>query len=250
MAEGKRTAIELGWIPLAEPWEALLLPVRGFPLDAGQFAVERKVWGWLRKEWVEKPGVSSELVLQILRLGRNGSRRLREYYTGWMPDLGVAIWPDRPPPRMANKEDFADVDPAEPPTPPGEHVLRISGDGLAKQMAVELMSGFGALTEIVTPHGGDAFFEETRRSFLPTVQERAFRSFAIYVPMLQKKSIVAATSDQLAKWSCGASAYIRESVEDQGVLIVSREPLTPLLKQSGAEFRQEPEPHWLLPFLA
>ena len=78
MTKGECAAVELEWIPLAAPWEALLLPVRDFPLGAGEKAVESRVWGWFRREWIEKRALSSEVILHITRLGRDGSMRLRE----------------------------------------------------------------------------------------------------------------------------------------------------------------------------
>jgi hypothetical protein len=160
--------------------------------------------------------------LQVNHLGKAGSARLVERTREWMPEMGLGVWPDRDPPTLWTHADFADLGPGERIRPLMYQVMPIAGAGPNKRMALGVMLGVGAALEIVMPDDGEAFFEQSKALLVPPIKERALLSFSIYIPLFERKSCESAAPEQLDSWFCGASAYMRESVEDNGVLIVSK----------------------------
>ncbi len=229
------------------PWEAVFLPVPVFPIPAENMASLRKLVGACRQVFLKRGQLPSEVFLQTNRLGKLGSARLARHAREWMPELGLGVWPDQPPPALPTAADFEDLGPQEKPRPMMYEVMQITGEASTKQLALAAMLGTGAVLEAVTPAGGETFLEQTKALLLPPIKEPGLRRYPFYVPILERKTLESAGPEQLDKWFCGASAYIRESAQDKGILIVSREPLTPLLEGLGGEFLKTPEPQWRIP---
>ena len=83
----------------------------------------------------------------------------------------------------------------------------------------------------------NAFFDAVARAFLPRIEEPALTSFPFYVPFVDANGLVSRNDDELEASLPHVLFYLRESVEDQGVLVLSRQPLAPLLE--GLPVRQE-----------
>jgi len=230
------------------PWEAVFWAVSRFPIPAEEIAPLRKLVGAFRQAFLKRGQLPSEVFLQTNRLGKLGSARLSRHAREWMPELGLGVWPDQPPPALPSAADFEDLGPEEKPRPMMYEVMKITGEASTKQFALAAMLGTGAVLEAVTPDGGEAFLKQTKALLLPPIKEPGFRRYSFYVPIIEIKSLGAATAQQLDSWLGGASAYIRESVQDQGILIIARAPLAPLLKDLGAEWLPEPKPHWRISF--
>jgi len=232
------------------PWEAVFLPVSEFPVPEEKMLPIRKLWGACRQAFLKGGELPSEVFLQTNHLGRVGSARLVDHAREWMPDLGLGVWPDREPPRLRTHADFQDLGPGEKMQPMMYQLMKISGEALTKKKALATMLGTGVALEIVTPEGGEAFLKRSRALLRPPIKEPGFRRFPFYVPILELQSLESATREQLDTWFCGASAYIRESVQDNGILIVSKAPLGPVLEKMCGEFLREPEPLWRIPILS
>jgi hypothetical protein len=125
--------------------------------------------------------------------------------------------------------------------------MRIVGEPPTKRQALAAMLGTGVALEIVMPAGEEAFLKQSRALLLPPIREPGFRRYPFYIPIVEPGAMEPASSKQLDRWFCGASAYIRESVEDKGILIASREPLAPILEQLGGRMEMGPEPSWRIP---
>lgn len=229
------------------PWEAIFLPVPEFPVPPENMAPVRKLWSACRKALLKRGELPSEMFLQTIHLGKVGSTRLTRHAREWMPEVGLGVWPDQPPPALPTQADFQDLGPGEKPRPMLYQVMRIMGEAATKRQALAAMLGTGVALEVVTPAGGEAFLKQSRALLLPPIREPGFRRYPFYVPILERTAVESATPEQLNKWFCGASAYIRESVEDKGILIASCEPLTPILEQLGGRIDLEPEPVWRIP---
>ena len=95
------------------------------------------------------------------------------------------------------------------------------------------MRGFGAQIEFFSRQPLWSILARSKQGYLPTIQERHFRKSEIYLPLLDRKSIVAAKSrEQLDAWMCGIEIYLRESAEDRGILLLSLLPLNTILGNS------------------
>ncbi|HUO30570.1 MAG TPA: hypothetical protein VMU80_15200 [Bryobacteraceae bacterium] len=237
--------ISLEWIPMVEPWEAVFFHVEDFPLAPQELRTLRRLWLSFRHLWVDKGSLSTEVLIHTARMEARGAERFRQYARAWMPQPGLGVWPDRPPPRLPSQADLDDLEPGEKPKPPIEQVLRVTGPPPTKRHALDVMLGFGVVVEVFT--ADNDFFERARATLLPPIEDRTLRSFPFYAPLLERKSIEEAGSRQLNQWFSGAVAYVRECAEEKGMLIVSHEPLTPMLEQLGAHFERSPAPVWRLP---
>ena len=155
-----------------------------------------------------------------------------------MPEVGLGVWTDRDPPAVWTAEDFVDLGPGEQPRVLMYQVFLITPSDEAGEVARSIMLGY--MVNILTTEDIDTLLTRASTALLPSIKDPSFKCFPFYIPLLERKTLLSAQEDQLEKWFCGAAVYIRDSMEDQGVLIVSRNNLAPILKELGAEFEQEP----------
>jgi len=101
--------------------------------------------------------------------------------------------------------------------------------------------------QVLTRDNAAVFLKNAMDLLLPPIDDPTYTCFPFYLPLLERKSVLGATPEALDSWFCGASLYIRESVEDTGLLIASKVPLGPLFRN----MRGRPEPEggqgWLVP---
>ena len=233
---------------LPPPWDSILLPVSAFPIPKTEFLLLAAVVESVAREAINSLHLSAEVFLQVEQSDDPGFRNL---YAGraarWMPELGLGIWPDREPPVCWSTEQFKKLRPGEKPRALMHQVLWISGPRQVKAEASAAMLPFGPLLQIMTRDDGATFLERATSLLLPPLTDRTFTGYPFYVPLLEFGSLARATSEQVETWLCGASLYIRESFEDTGILIVSREPLAPLLEGLGGRLEAGTEPVWRIP---
>src|SRR5579863_3731068 len=141
------------------PWEAVFLPVSGFPVPDEELPGVRKLWVACRRAFSKEGQVPSDVFLQANHLGKTGSARLGDHAREWFPQIGLGVWPDRDPPALRTHAQFADLGPGEKMGPMIHQVMQIAGDASNKQRALDLMLGLGTGLEIVTPGGPDAFLK-------------------------------------------------------------------------------------------
>jgi hypothetical protein len=224
-------------LPAPAPWEAALIPIESFPLNAEK---NSSVISFLRifsALLVKSLQLEHEVLLQVWKLGPGtGSEVIDEHGADWRPTLGIGIWPDRQAPRAWTDEAMSDAAAAifrGDEIPLVSHKLLHLGVTRSSRLeAAHAMRGFGALTELFSRRSFEELTLQTRELYLPTIKEKRFRHARFYLPVLDTKSLAAAKdAEQLDRWTCGVEVYIRESAEDKGILILSRMPLNPILKQ-------------------
>ncbi len=244
----KNAAIVLRPLDAGKPWEAYLLPVSSFPAATEETA--RLVWFFNRfGTLIAAPQhLSTELFVQAneLELG-DGADRFSRHAPQWVPQTGLGVWPDRKPPEFWKRDDFEKLALGGKPRPLLYQVFRLAALPDARAGARDVMLGIGATIQILLPGPPAEFFQRTKALLLPPIQEEALRSYPFYVPLLDRKSVDGSDPQRLDEWMCGARIYIRESVEDKAILIVSKQPLTPLLEQLGGRFQRDPDPVWHIP---
>ncbi len=186
------------------------------------------------------------ILFNQLYLG-DGPTRFCDHAREWQPQQGLGVWPDREPPTLWTPADFHYLKPGEKPKDFMYQLFRVSGSLPVKEQARDVMLGLGTIIEIMTEGSSDGLLQKSRDLLLPPIKERAFRSFRFYLPLLERKSLEGAKPGQLDDWFCGASVYIRESFEDKAILIASRVPLEPILKNLGGRLEGGPAPEWRIP---
>lgn len=124
--------------------------------------------------------------------------------------------------------------------------LVTTGDEASLQAARE-SAGLGPVLMMRGPAPVKDVMQQGKVRFQPLIQDIALRNFAWYVPLLNLKSFGAANAAVFRPWTCGLTFYLRESPEDQGVLIACEEPLDGAFMAAGA--KQEPQGRfsWSLP---
>jgi hypothetical protein len=246
-AAARAAFLPVSVIPMPEPWEAVLVPVPGFPVPAQELAMTRSFLRRLSNELMKPRELSLEVFIQFNQLHlEDGATRLANHARVWKPQHGLGVFPDRQPPTLWTREDFENP-PGGIPPPMMHKVFRVSGSRGTKEKASDVMLGLGTVVQVLTVDPGDLFLSRAKRLLLPPIRERALRSFPMYMPLLECKSLAGAEAGQLQDWFCGASVYMRESAEDKGVLIASRNRLGPILQILGGTLDVSAEPQWKIP---
>jgi hypothetical protein len=244
----KHGAVLAKQMALPLPWDAVLLPVSAFPIPKEELA---GVATFVRKLGANVAGaqrLSSETFIQVeqsddIECRRMYSQRARE----WIPEVGLGVWPDREPPVAWTQEEFMSLLPGMKPRRLMHQVLRITGSAQAKSDAIGAMLPFGPLLQIMTVDDGETFLQKATALLLPPIKDPSFNCYPFYVPLLDEKGLTSATEEQLEAWFCGASVYIRESFEDKGILIASRQPLKAIMVKLGGRFEPGETPAWYIP---
>ncbi len=235
-------------IPGKPPWEAYLLAVSDFPVPEEELDPVRRFLQRFSAAAQQRWKLVAEVGLQLVQLHlKDGPARVAQHGREWIPAVGLGVWPDREPPRGWTDEDFNELGMGEKPRELMFQVLRVTTTPEARSQARDVMLGLGTLVQILIPDSLDAFFDRSARTLLAPIADPAYTCFPFFVPLLEGKALREATGPQLTAWLCGCSVYLRESAEDKGILILSREPLGPLLEDLGGRLQTAPEPVWVVP---
>lgn len=242
--KSQQTSIRMALIPLPSPWSGLRLQVSGFPvpeqelLPAGEFI--RKAMALI----LQRDGGTPETFIQFtqLHLG-GGAKRLASRGQEWLPRQGLGVWPDREPPHGWTLEELRDLLPSEKVRPLMDIVLRITSAGKQND-ARDAMLGTGTVLQFLVPSSGE-FLAAARNLLLPPITDPSYTTFAFYVPLLQGASVTNSPLKQTDLWMCGAHAFLRESPEDEGILLFARGSLDDILREAGAVRTAQEE--WSVP---
>src|SRR5689334_12998736 len=220
------------------PWkldgDAFLLPVSGFPVPGPELA---RVQGFLRNftgAILRSQSLSLEVFVQVERLTvGDGITRFQAHSREWKAKMGLGVWPDRKPPTLWTQEEFLEIGPNERPRRLMHQLFRIGGSTEVRQSAHDCMLGIGVVVNMITRDDTNTLLEKGKSVLYPPITDPSFKSFSYYLPLLDRASLLAGNAQQLDSWFCGSSVYIRESFEDTGILIASRDRLKPVLDGLG-----------------
>jgi len=227
-----RDGIRLEALPAPAGVEALFLPVGAFAVAERHRPPLADFLDRFTEAAAGEFGLWTEVFLQGNHLHKGDSAAvLSSHGREWIPLTGLGVWPDREPPRLLNWKDLVFKLPGMAPRTLMYNLYRISTGDTARRQARGLMAGRGLVLQVMGPGSPEQFFDKGREVLLPPIQEPTFRSFPYYVPLLERKT---AGQAGLEQWLCGAVVYLRESPEDDGVVIVSRRPLAGVLEKIGA----------------
>jgi hypothetical protein len=228
------------------PCEAFLVPVSGFPMQDWEARRYRVLISRLTEMASRRWDLSVEVFVQFAQLSLgDAAARFSSHVREWVPTLGLGIWPDRTPPSLWTQDEFMDLGMSETPRKVSYKVLRVTTQK-GRDEAPEAMLGLGTIVQIMVPRARNVFLTNTRIVFLPTIKEPMFRKSAFYLPLIDRGTLEKAVDNDLLTWLCGGAVYIRESTEDSALLILSREPLAPVLHELGGKFVSE-SAAWTVP---
>lgn len=221
-----------------------LLPVPGFPAPEQELSRIRPFLIRLSSALRKDREATNQLFVQHAALDFEvGAPLLSKNAPKWAPKTGLGVWANRESPSFWKPEEFMTVEPGKRPRPLMNKVFHLTGPGAVEQ-ARDLLFGFGSLLEIVVSGSVDAYLQSATARLRPTILEEAFQNFPFYLPLLDAASIETTAPKQQDDLLCGASGYIRESREDQGILILSQGPLEPVFTNLGGRLETGPEPEW------
>jgi hypothetical protein len=221
-------------MPLAAPFELIYLPVPAFPMGEPE---SRRIGRFLDQfisQAAARWKLNSEVFLQLEQF-HGGDCRLRyaRHAREWMPEIGIGVWPDREPPTTWTREELMQLDVGERPRPLMYQVFWVSGPPSARESARNIMLDIGPVLQIMTVDDSDVLLRRGTQLFQSRIADPSLACYPFYIPLFERKILLAASAADLADWFCGATIYIRQSIEDQGILIVSREAFGILAPGTG-----------------
>jgi len=272
----QQVSIRLSRLPVPKPWAGFLLHLSGFPTPEAELAPVRVFLDSVVALLLKQNAGSLATFLQFSQLHvADGSLRFSSRTREWMPSLGLGVWPDREPPHPWTLDELRDLAPDEKPRSLMDVVLRVGAprkdmlpppeqlkalpdkvrallqDKLKAPTQAKgddirnVMLGLGTVLQFVVALDQESFLATARKLLLPPISDPMFTSFQFYVPLLQSTSISNANPALLEAWSCGAYAYIRESPEDQGILLWTRTQMEDVFRQAGAVSHGD---EWSIPY--
>jgi hypothetical protein len=148
---------------------------------------------------------------------------------------------------MWKMEDMENIESASGTGPMLHSVFRVTARANARLDAMSTMLGTGCGLQLVSHVESAALLRDLKGFFLGFIQDRVFRIFPWYVPLIERAVLVESMEPFTASVLRGISLYIRESPEDGGILIVSAQPLAEILAQLGCkQLEGEMKPTWTL----
>ena len=239
------TDLQLRALTCHPPFEAALIPVPAFPVPRARLGPIGTLLDAMAVVLTRKYRLQQEAFYQSWKLSpANGADLIRDHLSDWSPDLGLGVWPDREPPTGWTEERMVNAAAAcfrgDEPDIPNREVLRNTAEADQIGKAAQAMRGFGVQIETYASSTFAEIQANARRTLLPPIADRRFRSADFYLPLLDATSVERAfASNSLQTWMCGVDVYVRESAEDKGVLLISAIPLEQLLSEVQKELFQD-----------
>jgi hypothetical protein len=152
--------------------------------------------------------------------------------------MGVGIWPDRGPVQPWTRDEFEELEPGDKMRSVIDQVFQITAPAPERRKAWTSMIGVGTVLLMLTLGSESELVKRATRLLTPLAQHPAFPSFRLHAPLLDTKSIERAEIADLEEWTCSATCYVRESIEDNGVLFLFRAPVDSFIAEiQPAELR-------------
>lgn len=204
--------------PLDSRWSAGLAPTVGPEQAPLQYS---HLLQWLQ---VADPG---NLFLQVWKLGASqAGSAYGENIQRWRPVGGIGVVPGGRPPQRLTEEMAMNIAAAglagEEPPLASHPVAHVSGGAEAVPHAVDALFGSGIVLQIWCPAAPAVWARQTQAVYQPTVTDPLFKRERFYAPLLTPGIAEQASDDDLDKWLCGATAYLREAPGEKGVLLLRR----------------------------
>ncbi len=216
------------------PWQAWLAPAGEHPMAEAAAKPLRIVVERVADALVAQYPLKLEVFLQIneLHLGE-GSDIVQDQAIEWMPSTGLGIFPDRDPPKPWTREDFEELEVGQTVRPLMHQVLRLGGEPAARRAARSVMLGKGSYLELMVEQDGDAMIARFQAALEHKLVDRMFKGFSLLCPLLDAAGVAGAKAEELDTWLAGARLYARDSSEDKGLLLLSKQPLEDVFSAIG-----------------
>ncbi len=213
-----------------------------YKIPLGSFAVKRELRPVLAAFYsaldarVKTRHTQLSAFLQYNQLNiENAGMLLAERGRDWMPDVGIGYEPHKPPPTLWTRDDFLSLGIGEMPRPMMNQLFLVTTGDEQSLRAMNELAGLGPVLAMRGPAPIKEVMNLGKDRFQPLIQDLALKNFSWYVPLFNLKSFESANALTFRPWTCGLTFYLRESPEDQGVLIACEEPLAGAFEAAGAK---------------
>jgi len=223
-------AIHIEIVSVAAPYHAAQIKVDRFPVVRELPKIRVLVESMVRA--VASDGRSSDVFLQNQSMN-NGRDAFNAHISSWQPEIGLGVWPDRPPPELWKMSDLFRMARGER-VPLMYQVIRVKGGPKANSEALDLLLGSGMVEVLIHSGSAEELLAHYKDVFLPNIKQPNLRIMPFYVPLLDVKSLDKRRPEELRSWLGSAHLYVRESPEDDSILIVTDADLESLLRAGGA----------------
>lgn len=208
-------------------YRAWLLRLPAAPLEENRRAAVADSMVQLAEALCRESQLDGGLFLQNWKLSpQTGNDIVSQNLAAWKLQRGLGIWPGRPGPGSWTETSLMDAAAAafqgEEPRLPVHHLLqlRIGGDEFLR--AVTMLGGRGVALQIFTAVPLEQALTEQQAFFQTQVHESRFARSPFFLPLLDQANLGAFPSEsELNPWMGAVRVYVRESAEDNGLLIVS-----------------------------
>lgn len=233
-------AIHIEMVAVPPPYYAAQLKVGGYPV-AADGASKLRAFLTAVVQAASSGGLNMNTFLQYEYLP-DGRAVVNPHLPDWRPEIGLGVWPNRPPPELWKISDLFRMAGGER-VPLMYQVARITTGPKAESQAFGLLLGTGMTVAVM--HGGstEELLARYKETYLPTIKQANLRILPFYVPLLDLKSLQSSHPGDLSKWLEGARLYLRESPLDNAVVVVSDIDLNSLFERVGAK---RDGSHWLV----
>ncbi|MGD0578551.1 MAG: hypothetical protein ABSC08_06450, partial [Bryobacteraceae bacterium] len=218
-------------VAVAPPYSAAQVKISHFPVAADGSVKLRAFLTALVQ--AASDTLNLEVFLQNEYLA-NGRDLVNPRLPEWRPQVGLGVWPDRPPPELWKISDLFRMARGER-VPLMYQVSRITAGPKVSSQALSLLLGTGMTIAVLHCGSTDELLSGYKDTYLPTITQPNLRILPFYVPLLDLKSLQHSHPDDLPKWLGKARLYLRESPLDNAVLVVTDADLIQLIERAGAK---------------
>ena len=204
-----------------------------FQADPASYEAANTLLEKLIGHFVDEHGCCHEGFIQGQFRERASTHLFADSARRWLPEICLGVWPHRQLPHMLTEEDFEDFDPSAAMSIPMYSTYRVMGDAGVKLDAMRTMMGTGSSLQILGTRSSEHLLLNLTQVFLAAITDRAYRIFPLYVPLIELAALQDPVAQLTTECLAGVRLYIRESWEDKGILLISRDPLAEVFEHLG-----------------
>lgn len=171
--------------------------------------------------------------IEMAHLHHNdGASILSTNAPAWQPDFGVGVWLQDPPPTLWSPEEFEELGPGDTLRPPINTAIALTAERLDHAAAWAQLAGRGAYLEFSIDGQIPAFLEAQATLYRTWIKEVIIAAHSTFLPLLSLNAFDSDLFTQRLPHLEQIQTYVRESPQDEGLLILSRTNLDKLIGDS------------------
>ncbi|MGC8761201.1 MAG: hypothetical protein ACP5VC_14685 [Bryobacteraceae bacterium] len=147
-----------------------------------------------------------------------------------MPEFGIGVWLDQPPPTLWTEEEFLRHPPGVPMRPPIYQFIRVAPRGGDYAAVWREVGGHGCWLAFSVQSDPDGFLMMEAAAYKAWITEPSIQAYDLFVPLLKLGSVESPLFADRSRHLAAVARYVRESDEDKGLVIFSDAPIEPVFE--------------------